>query len=139
MLGKRLAVLVAMALMLAMMAASPAFADKGGIPNGKACQGQTVSILNRVGETPPENTDTLWFPDPGFFHYKVNKGSVEFRFDSGGRWIGCSFPPLYSQAEIRATLVHERPIPHGNQHSPPAFTSPDYPYQERPGLGHLRH
>ena len=122
MLRKRVAVLVAAAVMLLSMlaATAPAFAEQGGTPNGKACRGQTVSILNRAGLTPPEVSKQLRFENSGKFNSEVRDGSLEVELNAGGDPVGCDFAHLMrSQAEVREALIEEEPIHHGNQRPGP--------------------
>ena len=123
MLWKRLAVLVAAAMIvLSMFAASaPAFAEQGGTPNENACSGQTLSILNRAGYTPPEVTKRLRYPNPGVFNDENRRGDIEVFLNAGGAPVGCSWAHvMHSQAEFREALKEEEPIHHGNQ-EPGAF------------------
>jgi hypothetical protein len=73
-------VLVMAALVLAM--AMPAFADKGGVPNEKACHGQTVKAGNQKGVTPAEGAQGVGVNNAG----ELNKGvkSGDFFVESPG-------------------------------------------------------
>ena len=122
MLWKRLAVLVVAAMMMLSVfaAAAPAFAEQGGTPNENACRGQTLSILNRAGYTPPEVTKGLRYPNPGEFNSEVRKGDIEVFLNAGGAPVGCDWAHVMrSQAEVREALIEEEPIHHGNQEPGP--------------------
>jgi hypothetical protein len=77
-LRKKKAVLVAMVLMLATMVAMamPAFADKGGVPNEKACHGQVVKAENQLGTTPHEGVDQVGVDNAGELNKLVKSGEV---------------------------------------------------------------
>jgi hypothetical protein len=101
-LRRRLAVLVAAAMMVASMLAfsAPTFADKGGTPNAKACHGQAVSAANRIeGVTPHEAVQFLNAHNPeqpplenaGEFNKLVKEGVIEYETPSG-EVISCAQP-----------------------------------------------
>jgi hypothetical protein len=74
--------LVVAALIVAM--AMPAFADKGGVPNEKACHGQVVKAENQLGTTPHEGVDQLGLNNAGELHKEVKSGAVgSFNPDTG--------------------------------------------------------
>ena len=113
MLRRKLSVLLATALLLAigLVFSAPAFAERGGTPNEKACRGQTVSVLSRIGLPPPEIAGYIGASNAGGFLSEVKNGDVVVFLTSGAQ-LGCGFEML-SQAELREALIQERPIPHG--------------------------
>ena len=82
-LRKKLTVLL-MAVMMLVVSAAPAMADKGGVPNEKACHGQVVKTENQLGTTPHEGAQQLGLNNAG----EVNKGvkSGDIVSDTG---LGC--------------------------------------------------
>jgi hypothetical protein len=112
-LRKKLAVLLATALLLVigLIFSAPAFAERGGSPNEKACRGQTVSTLSRIGLPPPEVAGYIGEPNAGGFLSEVKNGDVVVFLTSGAH-LGCG-DQMLSQAELRGALIQERPIPHG--------------------------
>ena len=66
--------LVMAATMVAM--ARPALADKGGVPNERACHGQVVKTENRIGTTPHEGVAQLGLNNAGELNKLVKIGVV---------------------------------------------------------------
>ncbi len=71
-------VLAVMALMAAMLVAMamPAFADKGGVPNEKACHGQVLKQENQMGTTPHEGVDQVGVDNAGELNKLAKSGEV---------------------------------------------------------------
>jgi hypothetical protein len=70
-------VVLVMATMLLAMA-MPVFADKGGVPNEKACHGQVVKTENQLGTTPHEGVQQLGLNNAGELHKEVLTVSVSY-------------------------------------------------------------
>ena len=73
---KRLMVLLAALLVMASFSVVPAFADKGGTPNDKACHGQIVKAENQNGTTPHEGAAQLGVSNAGEVNKLVKSGEV---------------------------------------------------------------
>jgi hypothetical protein len=78
--------LVVAAMMVAM--AMPAFADKGGNPNEKACHGQTLKTANQEGDTPAEGVEQLGLNNAGELNKGVKAGEIVYTTDEG-EVVGC--------------------------------------------------
>ncbi len=88
---RRLMLLVVVALVMAAMMlamAMPAVADKGGVPNEKACHGQTVKAGNQGGDTPHEGAQQEGLNNAGELNKGVKSGDIVYT-DPGGEVHGC--------------------------------------------------
>jgi hypothetical protein len=74
---KRLMVLLAVLAMMVLAMAIPALADKGGVPNEKACHGQVVKAENQNGTTPHEGAAQLGVSNAGEVNKLVKSGEVQ--------------------------------------------------------------
>ena len=71
-------VLAIAALMSALLVATalPAFADQGGAPNEKACHGQVIHTLARLGAPPPFYAEFFDLANAGEFNKGVKEGEI---------------------------------------------------------------
>ena len=83
-----LAVATLMAVLLVAMA-MPAFAAKGGVPNEKACLGETVKAENQLGNTPQEGVQQLGLNNAGELIKGVKSGELASFNPETGEFIGC--------------------------------------------------
>ena len=83
-----LSVATLMAVMVVAMA-MPAFAAKGGVPNEKACLGETVKAENQNGTTPHEGVQQVGLNNAGELLKGVKSGVIGGVNPETGEPIGC--------------------------------------------------
>jgi hypothetical protein len=89
---KRIVSLVVVALVMAAMMlvmAMPAFADKGGDPNEKACHGQVVKTENQLGNTPAEGVEQVGVNNAGELNKGVKSGEFFSVNPETGEVVSC--------------------------------------------------
>ena len=92
MMRRIISVVVVASVMAAMMLvmAMPAFADKGGDPNEKACHGQVVKTENQLGNTPAEGVEqVVGVNNAGELNKGIKSGQIRSVNPETGEVVSC--------------------------------------------------